>query len=136
LGAWIAKFLLWSVFPLAVLLVMFFRGVKPERRLFALEVFMVSGVLVAASSAWTATPSVEEMDALRDVVAITGNELVANEWRYGHYLLWQGGRPEFTPLDNWDDIPHSNASWVVGNCSRWSSFRLVENYSLFCLFAR
>jgi len=136
LGAWVAKFLLWCVFPLAVLMVMLLRAVRVERRLFVLQVFMVSGVLVAAGSLWNAPPSAERMEGVRSAVAVTGSDLVANEWSLGHDVLWFGGNPEFSPLDNWDDIERSNASWVLGNCTRYKEFRLVGNYSLFCLFAR
>jgi len=135
-GLYLAKFLTFSVFPLAVLMVLFFRAASPKRRLFLLEVLMISGSLVAMSSLWNAVPDQHLMDSMQSVASITGGEPIANEWRFGHWLSWFGANPQFSPLSNWDDINNSNASWVLGNCTKYGSLRFVENYSSFCLMAR
>ena len=155
LACYMARFCFLSVPFLAFGMVLFLRAARPDKAAFVVNVFMVSGVIVGLGWLFIVVPSAELMEDLSVAIELSGGEAIANEWRFGHWINYLGGNAEFSPLYNADDIPGSNASWVLGDCSMvfemgvsqdlvtggvstWREAVLAGNFSRsgFCLFHR
>jgi len=127
LAFYVSRFQFLALFPLVALSVLVSREWSTEKvvwgfelnpKLLFVEVFLVSGLIVGPVFLMGVVPTQEQWNCLEQVVGVTGSEGIANEWRFGHWINFLGGSAEFSPLHNFDDIPGSNASWVLSGCNR------------------
>lgn len=147
IGLYLARFQLVSVLPLGVgvFFLLFdwsvgvgvvreWRGLVFDRVRSFLNMFFLVGLFVGFGVlAFMVVPSESQMSCLGEVVGVAGGEEIVNEWRFGHWLLFLGGRPVFSPLSNWDYIGNSSVGWVLCGCGRVDC-PVVLNCSSFCLF--
>lgn len=106
---------------------------KEHGKLDWIPYLVLFGLLYSGYFVWNAIPTEQNIVDVQNIVGITKNDVVNNDWTFGHWLRYYGGNPRF---DN--SLPVANQSFV--NASGWVlttqnvSCPLIENLSSFRLY--